>query len=366
MTMQQQGSLVPRRPSELATQASSVLAPTWWYSDELRRALISLNREERGFREQIQEEQIRGLEDCKFVAAQTRSLLRSLAAEAKANGINLTKKGGGGSRGSQSYGQTDHRSNPVAPSSFAAAKRRLVSGEADSSSAKIPVEKLAQNQLWYPQSPPRPVSVGFRQLHRSLNPKLPFSEVGKILDEESSVRSWLEGLEHKWREPIVQECVHSWVLLTATLQIETTEQAQYYALVEEEEFMWKLIYRQEFRKRPASVHFAQLVRSAQASASPQRRIGTGEALPASDRGVENRDEATSPISLLSIDQREASARNTMDASEHQERRDAFAWLHERYAVRLFSTVRCEDLDRVAIEEEAEEASCRIVSSFSAS
>jgi hypothetical protein len=332
---QQRQLLVPQRPSPAlvlgtAARQSSSVSLTWWYSAELRSALIALNRDERGLRERLQEQQAKAFEDCMFVAAQTRTLLRKLAAEAKANGITLQA-------GKSSTSTSRQHSSSVQ----AAGKRQT---EAAAVREQVPVEKIALNQLFFPQSPPRPVSVGFRQLHRTLDPKLPYDDVNRVVNEEQSVRMWIEGLERKWRDPIVQECVHSWVLLTATHQIEVTEQEQSQLLLLEEENMWKMIMRSEFKKRPASVHLVQVVRRAM-SASPKRRADE----EASD------DETTVGIDAEKIVRREGKLRAGIAANEDAARRECFAWLWERYAVRLFSTVRCEDLERVDIEEQAGEA-----------
>lgn len=343
-----QRQLVPQRPvSTLAapSHATHAMRPsttsaTWWYSQELIHRLTTLRREERGMRERIQEQQQTQLEDCMFVAAQTRSLLRKLAAEAKAQGIVLPV--GKGRQVKSAYPSSQQRPQPAASAANTTTKRA-----GSPPQEQVPAERMAVNQLFYPQSPPRPVSVGFRQVHRCMPPKLPYADVYRVVSGEESMRCWIEGLEVKLRDPLVQECVHSWWILTGTGQIEASEVEMGLALREEEQREWLVVLRREYKARPPSVHLALIVRQCQA-ASPK---------------VVNSDEdelvVDATTTVEKVLRREACFRRSIEKSEDGAIRACFAWLCERYAVRMFSTVRCEDLARVDIEEQADEALAKI-------
>lgn len=344
-----QRQLVPQRPVStfaapshaVHTMRPSTTSATWWYSQELIHRLTKLRRDERGMRKRIQEQQQTQLEDCMFVAAQTRSLLRKLAAEAKAQGIVLSV--GKGRHAKSAYSSQQQRQHPAAASAANTTTKRAGSPPQE----QVPAERIAMNQLFYPQSPPRPVSVGFRQVHRCMPPKLPYADVFRVVSGEESMRCWIEGLEAKLRDPLVQECVHSWWILTGTGQIEASEAEMGQELRDEELREWLVVLRREYKARPPSVHLALIVRQTQA-ASPKVVNSDADELVV---------DATTTVEKVL--RREACFRRAIEKSEDAAIRACFAWLNERYAVRMFSTVRCEDLARVDIEEQADEALAKI-------
>ena len=292
------GALVPAVENISPQPTNGSSAPS--YAELLaaiRPQLLNLFREEVGERRKIREEEQIGFEDCRIVAAQM---------------IAFIKK---------------QRDEQYSFRSYTTAKPKSTSGALVVANAA----GAHSEEVWFPASPPRGVPQKSR-FPSKYAAKLLVEASDQISAEEAVVRDWIVGMEVKWRIPIERACVHGWMLLTSAERIEMEEEEHFQYLAALEDKMWKHLAKKEFKARP--------IEADREKARFISQLALGHVASMRSRAPD-----------VPIETREVTLRDAITSDELAERTALFQWLHERYDVRLFFTIRLEDWERVDLFEE---------------
>lgn len=266
-----------------------------------RHLVLALSRDEVGARKAIREEEAQAREDAEFLIAVARSKYRAAATSPARTRAPATSSSKGDDEVS--------RALALAGRSSSSSGNNGAGREADD------VERDVIMTLFLPESPHRGVPQRPAPETRAgvLAQKKASTALMRLQNEEAELRRWVARLEAKLREPIVAECVDTYVALTGPVRLEREVEPPARVAVEQEEEheRWELARRARRERPPFNVP---------------------------------------PPPPPTFEQSEEIARAAVAAAELEGRKACHDFIVLRYGVRIFSVNRVESVERYDIED----------------